>query len=636
MGARGNGDLHELAGLRLDARKSPVDLRPPAGEHRIRDDEPGRIGRFGPHRPTSRRAPDEKRVSRRPFQPHAVLGAAVHEDSSVRPGIDLHEVQTEARVQLRGAEGELRVQEQVLHAPGVERCTSRGEVPWLDDVYGVREVLEAADVPSAGTPCARRQCVIAAQLFEHQVCRGVRRKKRMKRENTIVPDLLLQSREERRGGRQDRRLSDGVDVAGEDEQLERRKTRERACARASRRSPSGALRPRDQVVETRRREKAERERQEEQYAGQVQVRAFRERPRERASVDDSQENQGRACPESALGVASQAAQAERYEKQNREGHGRSRLDRMRVRVVGPDETAKGDERQDEGMSSFPEPRGAGGVVLEKGQQERSRESAPEKTGQGRPAERGECPSAERRVCRGEESRQERGLGMTARENDVRCDDEAREIASRGTFREAPSEEQQEGNSRYRQRLRVLEPRDERRRKREGERAETGGRTRPPAIPKPQECGGRREEGAKEERQVPTRPDPEEKRGPDERGSQRRARAAEQRYASVLVRVPEREPARRHLPARELEPGHELPDGVRKRRGFELRRPERRRPGPEARLHVVRQDEPLVHPKPGSEGDAEDEEGGEAGKAIQTKGGHPRMLRGRFEAAETVV
>ena len=164
--------------------------------------------------------------------------------------------------------------------------------------------------------------------------------------------------------------------------------------------------------------------------------------------------------------------------------------------------------------------------------------------------------------------------------------------------------------------------------REGERAEAGGRTRPPAIPEPQERGGRREEGAKEKRHVPSRPDSEEERGPDERGSQRGDRIAEQRHASVLVRVPEREPARGHLPARELEPGHELPDGIRERRGFELPRPESRRPGPEARLHVVREDEPLVHSKPGSEGDAEHEEGGKAGEATRTKGGHQRMLRGR--------
>jgi hypothetical protein len=60
--------------------------------------------------------------------------------------------------------------------------------------------------------------------------------------------------------------------------------------------------------------------------------------------------------------------------------------------------------------------------------------------------------------------------MAPRENDEGRDDEAREIATRWPFREAPPEEQKEGDRCRRERLRVLEPRDERRGKREGERA----------------------------------------------------------------------------------------------------------------------------------------------------------------------
>jgi len=44
----------------------------------------------------------------------------------------------------------------------------------------------------------------------------------------------------------------------------------------------------------------------------------------------------------------------------------------------------------------------------------------------------------------------------------------------------------------------------------------------------------------------------------------------------------------------------------------------------------------VHSKPGSEGDAEDEQRAGAGEAIRSKDKHPRMLRGAFDAAETVV
>ena len=106
--------------------------------------QPGNIGfattrragarRLGPHRPASRRPRDEKRVPGAPSSLARGLDAAIDEDPSVRSGIDLREVQPEACVQLRGAEGELRMQEQVLHAPGVERRASRREIPGLDDV----------------------------------------------------------------------------------------------------------------------------------------------------------------------------------------------------------------------------------------------------------------------------------------------------------------------------------------------------------------------------------------------------------------------------------------------------------------------------------------------------------------------
>ena len=246
-------------------------------------------------------------------------------------------------------------------------------------------------------------------------------------------------------------------------------------------------------------------------------------------------------------------------------------------------------------------------VFREREKERRRESGPEQRGACRGRGGRKRARAEERVRPREERGEECGLRVAAGEDEERRESEAREVPPRRAPGEPPSEEKEQRHPGRRERVRVLEPRDEGARERERDGAERGGLAGTAAVAEPQERGRGGECRAQEQREVPAGAQAEDEGGPDERRAESRLGVAEERDAAVLVRIPEREPPREELAAREREPRDELQDGVRQCRRLERPAPGRS-PRPEARLDPVRENDPLVHAEAQGERGRERHEG----------------------------
>ena len=166
MHAAGHRDRHRLARCRRPAAA----LRPST-----RACQPGNIGsatvnvaavlRAHAQSPRARSAADDRDLAR-PRQTHPRQNAPVAQDPAVRPGVHLLEVEPEARRHLGRAETELRVQEQVLHVPEVERRAAGSQPPRLDDLVLGRRPFDTPHGLELAPPRRRRERVVAPHVVE--------------------------------------------------------------------------------------------------------------------------------------------------------------------------------------------------------------------------------------------------------------------------------------------------------------------------------------------------------------------------------------------------------------------------------------------------------------------------------------